>query len=100
MISPYGALLLVDKPVGISSFDVIRRLRPVTGKIKAGHAGTLDVPASGLILVCLGKATKLISLFQNMGKKYEAVVRLGIQTSTDDMAGEIIRELLNGGIGV
>ena len=92
MISPYGALLPVYKPPGVTSFDVIRKLNRSCGKLKAGHAGTLDKPASGLLLVCLGKATKLISWFQNMEKEYSAVVRLGIRTDTDDMSGEVVEE--------
>jgi len=93
MISPYGALLPVNKPAGLSSFDVIRTLRKACGKLKAGHAGTLDLPASGLLLICLGKATKLVPYFQDMVKEYSAVVRLGLQTDTDDMSGQPVREM-------
>lgn len=87
-----GVVLPVDKPAGISSFDVIRRLVKMLGKVKAGHAGTLDQGASGLLLVCIGKATRMISLLQGMDKEYNARVRLGIATDTDDLQGRVIAE--------
>jgi tRNA pseudouridine55 synthase len=84
-----NGLLLVDKPVGISSFDIIRRLRTVTGERKIGHAGTLDPLASGLMLVLFGSATKQASLFSKLDKRYIAWVRLGINSSTGDAEGEM-----------
>lgn len=83
-------VLPVYKPQGISSFDVIRKLRKVVGRIKMGHAGTLDLPAEGLLLVCFGKMTKLISLLQDMTKVYQTKVLFGIKTDTDDITGNVI----------
>lgn len=86
-------VLNVNKPAGISSYDVIRRLRRVIGRmgpIPIGHAGTLDPLASGVLLVLLGEATKLSRFFLSSPKEYEAEVLLGVQTDTDDTAGRTI----------
>ena len=83
-------ILLVDKERGISSFDVVRRVRGITRTKRVGHAGTLDPEASGLLLVCLGRYTKLSSLFTNTHKVYETTFRLGESTTTDDGEGEVI----------
>lgn len=121
-------ILLIDKPVGISSFDVIRRLRRARGvkklghalkpklgrapKLKLGHAGTLDPLASGLMIIGEGKATKLLSQFLKLPKTYLAEVCLGESTTTGDKEGEVtarvqvvgcrekdIQEILMGMIG-
>jgi tRNA pseudouridine55 synthase len=84
-----NGLLLIDKPVGISSFDIIRRLRVVTGERKIGHAGTLDPLASGLMLMLFGTATKQAQTFSKLDKRYIAWVRLGITSSTGDGEGEM-----------
>jgi len=81
-------LLLVNKPVGVSSFDVIRRLRRVTGMRKIGHAGTLDPLASGLMLMLFGQACKQAQRLTKLDKRYRAVVRLGETSSTADGEGE------------
>lgn len=83
-----NGLLLVDKPVGITSFDVIRRLRRITGVKKIGHAGTLDPLASGLMLLLFGNATKQAGSFSRLDKHYLAVVRLGLASTTGDEEGE------------
>ena|GEM_PF-596220 len=80
-------LLVVDKPLGWSSMDIVRRLRRVTGGAKAGHAGTLDPLATGVVICCLGKATKLIDSLMGMTKVYEAGVDLSAFTATDDREG-------------
>lgn len=83
-----NGLLLVDKPVGITSFDVIRHLRRATGVKKIGHAGTLDPLASGLMLLLFGTATKQASQFSKLDKCYLAKVCLGQVSSTGDEEGE------------
>jgi len=83
-----NGLLLVNKPVGMTSFDVIRRLRRVTGERKIGHAGTLDPLASGLMLVLFGTACKQAQGLTKLDKRYLARVRLGQTSSTGDGEGE------------
>lgn len=82
-------LLLIDKPAGWSSFDVIRKLRPVLGIKKMGHAGTLDPMATGLLIVLIGKATKKQDQFMKQDKRYEAEVTLGATSDTDDVEGTV-----------
>jgi tRNA pseudouridine55 synthase len=81
-------LLVVDKPVGISSMDVVRRVRRAAGNCKTGHAGTLDPLASGVLICCLGKATKAVDRLMGMTKVYEATVDLSAFTPTDDAEGD------------
>ena len=83
-------ILLVDKPPGMTSFDVIRALRRQTGYRKFGHAGTLDPSASGLLVLGVGAGTKKLAMYQKQDKTYEAVIYLGSQTSTGDGDGEVI----------
>jgi tRNA pseudouridine55 synthase len=83
-----NGLLLVDKPVGITSFDVIRRLRRQTGVRKIGHAGTLDPAASGLMLMLFGTACKRAEVLTKLDKRYLATIRLGITSTTGDEEGE------------
>lgn len=85
-------LLLVDKPAGPTSHDVVAQLRRTTGLGKVGHAGTLDPFASGLLLLLLGHATRLSEYFLDLDKSYDATARLGIETSTHDPEGCILRE--------
>lgn len=82
-----NGLLLVNKPVGLSSFDVIRRLRRSTGVRKIGHAGTLDPLASGLMLVLFGTACKQAGRLTKLDKRYLAQVRLGAISTTGDDEG-------------
>jgi tRNA pseudouridine55 synthase len=82
-----GGVLPVDKPVGVSSFSVVRAVRRALSLRAAGHAGTLDPLASGLLLVCVGPATRLSELLMEGGKTYRAAVRLGVEMDTDDMEG-------------
>ncbi len=82
-------LLLVNKPIGISSFDVIRQLRRSTGVRKIGHAGTLDPAASGLMLLLFGQATKSAAQFSKLDKVYEAEITLGSESSTGDREGTL-----------
>ena len=85
-------IIFVDKPVGITSFDVIRILRKTLGVRKMGHAGTLDPAASGLMIVGVGEGTKKLSEFLKLPKIYEAKVLLGISTTTGDLEGKIVEQ--------
>ena len=85
-------ILNIDKPHGWTSFDVIRWARRRFQEKKAGHLGTLDPLATGVLPVFLGKATKLISLFNEQDKVYRATVRFGIRTDTFDAEGQILAE--------
>ncbi len=82
-------LLLINKPIGMSSFDCIRRLRRTTGVRKIGHAGTLDPAASGLMLMLFGTACKQAERFVKLDKTYIAEVTLGATSTTGDREGEI-----------
>ena len=86
-------LLLIDKPVGPTSHDVINQLRRLSGMRRIGHAGTLDPLASGLLLVCFGRATRLLEYLLNQPKRYEAAVRLGQSTDTFDAQGSVVSEM-------
>ena len=79
-------LLVIDKPAGLTSHDVVDRLRQILGS-KAGHAGTLDPQATGVLLVCLGAATRLTRFLQRHDKVYEGVIKLGWATDTYDAEG-------------
>lgn len=81
----WGSILLIDKPVGITSFDVIYRLRRWHGVEKAGHAGTLDPLASGLLIICTGKETKNLHRFSDLDKEYTGTMELGIKTPSFDL---------------
>lgn len=85
-------VILVDKPPNITSFDIIRKLRKITGIKKIGHSGTLDPFATGLMQICIGKATRIVSKLSNNDKTYTATCRLGIQTDTGDTTGEVIKK--------
>jgi tRNA pseudouridine55 synthase len=82
-------ILLIDKPVGMTSHDVVARVRRSLGGAKTGHAGTLDPFASGLLVVGVGKATKLQRRIMELSKRYETIARLGALSSTGDPEGEI-----------
>jgi tRNA pseudouridine55 synthase len=83
-------VVAVDKPYGISSHDVVDRLRRITGEGRIGHAGTLDPAATGLLLVCVGKACRLANALMLNDKVYEARVVFGFATDTDDAQGRAI----------
>jgi len=89
--SQLNGLVLVDKPPGPSSFDVVKRLRGVY-RVKAGHAGTLDPLASGLLLCLLGPSTRLARYLVGLDKRYLTEIRLGLVTTTGDGEGEIQEE--------
>lgn len=86
MISGFA---LIDKPAGWTSHDVVGRLRRLYGQRRVGHAGTLDPMATGVLVVGLGNATRLLRFVQGQPKTYEATIRLGVGTLTDDAEGEV-----------
>lgn len=94
-----GALLLVDKPKGWTSFDVVNKVRGMLRKkygvknIKVGHSGTLDPMATGLLLICTGRWTKELHHLQGLDKVYEAEITLGIETDSYDAEGKITAQL-------
>lgn len=87
-----SGILCVDKPLGITSHDVVGRIRRVAGLRRVGHAGTLDPLATGVLLLGLGRATRLIEYLVGHGKLYETTVRLGQKTATYDAEGDIVEE--------
>ena len=90
-VSLYGVnsgILLVDKPQGITSHDVVARTRRLAGTRKVGHAGTLDPMATGLLILGVGSATRLLHHLVGLDKEYLATMRLGWDTTTDDAEGE------------
>jgi tRNA pseudouridine55 synthase len=90
LIDPAGGILLLDKPVGMSSNAALQRVRRLAGGIKAGHTGSLDPLASGMLPICLGEATKLAGEMLSQRKCYEFVVQLGERSETGDAEGAII----------
>lgn len=85
-----GEVLLVDKPAGPTSHDVVARVRRILGERKVGHTGTLDPFASGLLVLCVGAATRLAEYLSDLEKTYEAVAVLGERTDTLDPEGEVV----------
>jgi tRNA pseudouridine55 synthase len=85
-------LLLVDKPVGVTSHDVVLAARRVFAESRIGHAGTLDPFATGLLVLLLGRATRLLPHLDGVPKEYEATIALGRETETDDLEGATVRE--------
>ena len=89
-IDSQNGILLIDKPIGMTSHDVVAIVRKKTGIKRVGHAGTLDPFATGLLIILVGREqTKRQSEFLTMDKTYEAVIRLGATSTTDDCTGEI-----------
>jgi tRNA pseudouridine55 synthase len=81
----------IYKPKGITSFDVVSQIRKISGTKKVGHAGTLDPAASGVLPVCLGRATKIIDYIMNGVKTYRVILKLGMITDTYDSEGKILQ---------
>ena len=86
-----GGLLLVDKPAGMTSHDVVAIVRRATHSRRVGHTGTLDPFATGLLVVLVGRGTRLIPYVDGEPKVYEAVIRFGAETDTDDGTGDVTR---------
>ena len=87
-----SGIINVYKEAGYTSFDVVAKMRGILGIKKIGHTGTLDPDATGVLPVCIGKATKVCDLLTDKDKTYEAVMRLGVVTDTQDMTGQVLEE--------
>src|SRR6202011_4431798 len=83
-------VLALDKPAGITSFDAVREVRRIFGERRVGHAGTLDPMATGLLPICIGRATRLVDYFHAQPKTYHCVVRLGERSDTFDLEGIVV----------
>ncbi len=90
--SPLHGLILIDKPAGWTSHDVVAKARGITGQRRIGHTGTLDPMATGLLVLCLGQATRLVEYLTGHDKRYTGEIVLGRTTTTDDAEGETIEE--------
>ncbi|MBP5444567.1 MAG: tRNA pseudouridine(55) synthase TruB [Acholeplasmatales bacterium] len=85
-------IIVLNKPKGMTSFDCISILRKKLGIKKIGHTGTLDKEVDGVLVVCVGKATKLVDILVDHEKTYDCVMKLGLKTKTDDIYGDIVEE--------
>ena len=90
-----AGVLVVDKPHGLTSHDVVAVARRAIGERRIGHCGTLDPIATGVLVLAIGPATRLVQFLSGSAKGYEAVVRFGQETTTYDCAGEIVAESPN-----
>jgi tRNA pseudouridine55 synthase len=93
-----AGLVIVDKPAGVTSHDVVGRCRRIFGTRKVGHAGTLDPMATGVLVVGVDRATKILGLLTATDKSYAAIIRLGQSTSTEDAEGEILQTVPADGV--
>ena len=84
-------IISLNKPKGITSQDAVTKVKRILNIKKAGHTGTLDPMATGLLLVCVNKATRLASYFTDLDKDYRAVMKLGESTDTQDAEGNVTR---------
>ncbi len=90
--STLSGVLNINKPLGITSFDVVRKIKKLIWQKKVGHCGTLDPEASGVLPICIGKATKAIEFIMENNKEYIAKLKLGVTTDTYDREGAILTE--------
>lgn len=88
--SPLHGILLIDKPSGWTSHDVVAKVRGLTGQRRIGHTGTLDPAATGLLVLCLGQATRLVEYITAHDKRYTGEIVLGTTTTTDDADGDVL----------
>ncbi len=88
-----AGIVIVDKPAGMTSHDVVARCRRIFGTHRVGHAGTLDPMATGVLVLGVDRATKILGLLTAASKSYDATIRLGQSTSTDDAEGEVLQQL-------
>lgn len=92
-------ILLINKPAGMTSHDVVNRMRKILHTKKVGHCGTLDPDATGVLVLCIGKATKALQFLMSEEKEYQATLCLGIATDTYDASGKIVEEKEFCGVG-
>ena len=88
-----NGVLNIDKPAGMTSHDVVARVRRIARLKRVGHAGTLDPDATGVLLVCLGAATRISDFLADEGKEYRATLALGVTTTTEDASGEALAQV-------
>src|SRR4029077_4464836 len=93
-----ASLVVVDKPADVTSHDVVGRCRRIFGTRKVGHAGTLDPMATGVLVVGIERATKILGLLTATDKSYSATMRLGQSTSTEDAEGEVLQSVSADGV--
>src|ERR1700757_3062513 len=86
-----AGLVIVDKPAGMTSHDAVGRWRRIFGTRRVGHAGTLDPMATGVLVIGIERATKILGLLTGSSKSYAATIRLGQATSTEDAEGELLQ---------
>ncbi|MDT5065356.1 MAG: tRNA pseudouridine55 synthase [Mycobacterium sp.] len=98
MSGPPPGIVVVDKPAGMTSHDVVGRCRRLFGTRKVGHAGTLDPMATGVLVVGIERATKILGLLTATDKSYAATIRLGQSTSTEDAEGELLHTIPADGV--
>lgn len=91
-ISIHNGVLPIDKPAGMTSHDVVARVRKLAATRRVGHAGTLDPDATGVLLVCVGHATRVAEYLADEGKEYRCRISLGKATTTEDASGEVVEE--------
>ncbi|MDD4356744.1 MAG: hypothetical protein PHN98_05780, partial [Smithellaceae bacterium] len=84
-----NGIVVIDKPAGLTSHDVVSKVKKILGARKAGHTGTLDPMATGVLPVCLDEATKLAQFLTAEKKTYRAAMLLGVETNTQDVGGEV-----------
>ena len=87
--------IFIDKPIGLTSNALLQQVKLNAGKVKAGFVGTLDPLASGFLPIAIGRATKVINLIENFGKKYVFTILWGTKTNTGDLEGEGIKKKKN-----
>lgn len=92
-MSAAAGIVIVDKPGGMTSHDVVGRCRRIFGTRKVGHAGTLDPMATGVLVIGIERATKILGLISGESKSYAATIRLGRSTTTDDAEGEVLQNV-------
>ncbi len=88
-----NGVINVFKNKGMTSFDVVRKIKKIANTGKVGHTGTLDPEATGVLPICIGKATKIIDYIMNSEKVYDVKFKLGIKTTTYDLEGDITEEM-------
>jgi len=85
-------ILPINKPRGLTSHDVVARARRILGLRRIGHTGTLDPEVSGVLPLCLGRATRVVEYIQDLPKEYQATIRIGLSTDTEDLTGRILEQ--------
>ena len=96
--APVDGVLVVDKPLGVGSTDVVRVVRRASEQRRVGHTGTLDPLATGVLVVCLGRATRLVRFLQAGSKTYVGTITLGVETTTYDVNGDVVAERSAGAV--